>query len=42
MMHELYVYWIMFWAMPEWIIAMVFFGIIFSTMLFTNKINVSK
>lgn len=23
MLHEMYVYWVMFWAMPDWILAMV-------------------
>lgn len=42
MIHEIHVYWIMFWAMPEWIIASVFFTVIALTMWFTTKINVSK
>jgi hypothetical protein len=40
MIHEIYVYWLMFWGMPEWIIAMVFFTIIAMVMWFTTKINV--
>jgi len=42
MMHEIYVWLLMFFAMPEWIIASVFFTFIALTMWFTTKINVSK
>lgn len=42
MFHEIYVYWIMFWAMPEWILALVFLAILTSAVMVSNRLNVVK
>jgi hypothetical protein len=42
MIHEIHIWWIMFWAMPEWIQATVLFSIGALIMWFTTKINVAK
>jgi len=42
MMHELYVYWIMFWSMPEWIQAIALLSIGAFMMWISTKLNVVK
>jgi len=39
MLHEMYVYWVMFWAMPDWILAMVLLLLLILVVMGLKKLS---